>query len=207
MITQGNLWAQLKDRGNANIFDVQDSGAPTDGTSGTGVNVLGPGSTYVDSVTGVKYRNVGTLASPVFSQELQTIRVNITNAQIKAMRATPVTLVAAPGASKWIEFVGGYFLLKAGANVLTESTANIGIKYKDGSSTQISETVEMTGFIDQATNQITTIRTKLDGIVATAVYANQPLVAHNLGAGEFAGNAAADALLVAFISYRVWPTT
>lgn len=138
---------------------------------------------------------------------IQTAAVSLTNAQIKALRATPITLVAAPGASKFIEFIYATILLKAGANVLTESTANLAIKYKDGASTQISETVEATGFIDQAVDTLTTVRPKQDGIVATSIFSNQPIVLHNLGAAEYAGNAANDATLRVKVAYRVWPTT
>ncbi len=40
------------------------SGAPTDGTSGTGKGSAGPGSVYVDYAAGNWYLNKGTKASP-----------------------------------------------------------------------------------------------------------------------------------------------
>lgn len=129
--------------------------------------------------------------------------ISLTNAQIKALRATPITLVAAPGAGKSIEFISAVLFLTAGANVLTESTANLAVKYVDGSGTQISETIECTGFIDQAASTMTTGRAKLDGIAAQTACENKALVLHNLGAGEFGGNAAADALLRVKVAYRV----
>lgn len=190
------------------------SGAPTNGTSGTGANKANKGSKYFDYTNGSAYVNIGTRSSPTWiategsaNGVLRFAEVSLTNAEIKALRATPKTLVAAAGANTVLELVNGVLILKAGANVLTESTANLAVKYKDGSSTQISETVESTGFIDQAVDTLTTVRPKQDGIVATSIYANQPLVLHNLGAGEFAGNAAADATLRAKIAYRVWSTT
>jgi hypothetical protein len=66
----------------------------------------------------------------------------------------------------------------AGANVLTESTANLGIKFTDGSGVQVNETVECTGFIDQAANTETEARPKLDPIVAGSAAANKALVLH-----------------------------
>jgi hypothetical protein len=131
------------------------------------------------------------------------VEVTLTNAQIKAVRATPVQLVAAPGAGKRLKFMGAYLELIAGTNVLTESTANLGIKYTDGSGVQVNETVECTGFIDQAVNTETEARPKLDPIVASSASANKALVLHNLGAGEFGGNAAADATLKVKVWYSV----
>lgn len=131
------------------------------------------------------------------------VEVTLTNAQIKAVRATPVQLVAAPGAGKRLKFLGAFLKLVAGANVLTESTANLGIKFTDGSGVQVNETIECTGFIDQAVNTETEARPKLDPIVATTAAANAALVLHNLGAGEFAGNAAADATLKVKVWYSV----
>lgn len=50
----------------ANIWSVADAGAPVNGTSGTGVGMLGPGSVYTDTGTGFSYVNVGTISSPIW---------------------------------------------------------------------------------------------------------------------------------------------
>lgn len=50
----------------ANIWSVADAGAPVNGTSGTGIGMLGPGSTYTDLNTGFSYVNVGTINSPIW---------------------------------------------------------------------------------------------------------------------------------------------
>lgn len=44
------------------------SGAPTDGTSGTGAGKAGPGSLYVRTADGAVYANTNTKASPTWSQ-------------------------------------------------------------------------------------------------------------------------------------------
>jgi hypothetical protein len=137
----------------------------------------------------------------------QYVVVSLTNAQIKALRATPASMVGAPGAGRMIEFLSAVLLLKAGANVLTESTANLAFKYTNGAGVQVSQTVECTGFIDQAADTITSAEAKIDAIVAKSAADNAALVLHNLGGGEFAGNAAADATLKVRINYRVHLTT
>jgi hypothetical protein len=58
------------------------------------------------------------------------------------------------------------------------------VKYKDGPGVQVSQTIEATGFIDQAADTITYGLQKLDPIVARTNCENQPLVLHNLGAGD-----------------------
>lgn len=148
----------------------------------------------------------GKVVVPLLNQggaEFKFADVLVANAEIKALRATPKTLVPAPGAGKVLEFVSAVLQLKAGANVLTEATANLAIKYKDGTGVQVSQTIETTGFIDQAADQVTYGLVKLDPITARAGCENQPLVLHNLGAGELAGNAANDALLRVKVLYRV----
>src|SRR5689334_6754948 len=55
--------------------------------------------------------------------------VAISNAEIKALRASPKTLVAAPGAGKYLEFVSMTLFHDYGSNVLTESTDNMAVKY------------------------------------------------------------------------------
>ena len=148
----------------------------------------------------------GRFIAPIFNMggaDLKHADVLLTNAEIKALRATPKTVVAAPGSGKVLEFVSAVLQLKAGTNVLTESTANLAIKYKDGTGVQVSQTIETTGFIDQAADTVTYGLQKLDPIVARTNSENQPLVLHNLGAGEIAGNAAADARLAVKVLYRV----
>lgn len=129
--------------------------------------------------------------------------VSVTNAQIKALRATPKTLVAAPGSGKVLEFVSAVIKNSGGANALTETVDNMAIKYTDGSGAIVSEAIEATGFIDQTAATITNAIAKADAIVAYASAANQALVLHNTGDGEYGGNAAADVTLTVIVTYRV----
>jgi hypothetical protein len=135
--------------------------------------------------------------------DLKFADVLIANADLKALRAAPKTLVPAPGNGKVLEFLSAVLVLAAGSNVLVEATANLAVKYQNGAGVQVSQTIEMTAFIDQATHQVTYALAKPDPITARTGCENQPLVLHNLGAGEIAGNAANDATLRVKVAYRV----
>lgn len=130
---------------NNDIRTMQGSGAPTNGTNGTGAGIAGPGSTYFRRSNGAIYVNTNTIASPTWSQLgsiaaltsghifvgngsnvgtdvalsgdatlantgaltvapalIQHVQIALTAAQIKAMKTTPVQVLAAPGAGKAI---------------------------------------------------------------------------------------------------------
>lgn len=134
---------------------------------------------------------------------LHTVTVEVSSAELLALRATPKTLVAAPGAGSVLEFVSAVLLLDATATAYVESSADLGIRYTDGSGAQVSETIEATGFIDQTADTMTVARPKADPIVAATGAANQPLVLHNLGAGEYTTGTG---VLRVKVAYRVWET-
>lgn len=137
---------------------------------------------------------------------LRYAEVALTNAQIKALRATPATLVAAPGAGKYLEFVSAVLFLNYGSNALTESADNLAVRYNNGSGTIVSQAIECTGFIDQTADTSTNALPKIDAIASKAASENQALVLHNTGDGEFGGNAAADTVMRVKIAYRVHQT-
>jgi len=132
-----------------------------------------------------------------------TNHVTITAAQVKAIRATPITLVGAPGAGKVVQFISGLLYLDYGSEVFAETIDNLAIKYTNGSGAIVSQTIENTGFIDQAADTITSALPKVDAIVAAASGANQALVLHNTGDGEITGNASNDSVLDVYITYQI----
>lgn len=137
------------------------------------------------------------------SAVIKTATVVVTNAELKALRATQKTLVAAPGANKSIEFISAILKLNAGTEVLTESADNLSIRYTDGSGAKASVDIESTGFIDQAADTFTNAIPVKDTIVAAASALNQALVLDNDGDGEIAGNATGDATMTVHVVYRV----
>ncbi len=137
---------------------------------------------------------------------LQTRKITLEAADIKALKATPVELVPAPGAGKVLEFVGAVWFLDAGSEGLTETADNLGIEYDGGSAAAVAATVEMTGFIDQTADTMIRAVANDGGVDAAADVVNKNLALVNNGDGEFAGNASNDAKLIGFVTYRTHET-
>jgi hypothetical protein len=137
------------------------------------------------------------------SAEIRALETVLTSAQAKALRATPITVVPAPGAGKSLEFVSAILQLNYGGTNAFTGPQNLAIRYKDGANAQVSQNVTGTGFIDQTTDMVTNASPKVDGIATRAIAENQPLVLHNIGAAEITGNVAGDNLLHVKVLYRV----
>jgi hypothetical protein len=137
------------------------------------------------------------------SMQTLTKTVELTNADIKALAATPKELVAAPGADKVIEFVSLVLVLDYGSEVLAEPSApdDLAVEYDDGTGTQIA-TWDTTGFITASADTMELVNSADIAAVATATNANKNLVLINTG-GEYTGNASNDSTVTAIVSYRV----
>lgn len=138
--------------------------------------------------------------------ELRTVEVTLTSAQVKALRATPITLVPAPGAGRVNRFLGATLLLDYGSNGFTETADNLAVKYENGSGVAVSAAIETTGFLDQTADMLSQAIPVVDAIVAKTGCANKALVLHNTGDGEIAGNAANDSKLRVKVLYEVLTT-
>lgn len=138
------------------------------------------------------------LADPIL-----VTKVSLTNAEIKALRATAKELVPAPGPNKLLQFIGAILILNAGTEVLTESADNFAIKYDGSTAAAVSGVIETTGFIDQAADTVTNAIPVIDAVDASADIVNKNLALRNTGGDEIAGNVTADATMDVFISYRI----
>lgn len=134
----------------------------------------------------------------------QWAEVSITNAEMLALRATPKTLVAAPGAGKVIEFVSAQLFFDYTA-AYTETADNMAIRFNNGTGVIVSQAIEATGFVDATADTITNALPKIDAIAAKSGSENLALVLHNTGDGEYGGGNAANVIRVK-IAYRVWST-
>lgn len=142
---------------------------------------------------------------------MATVTKILTNAQVKALRATPISLVAAPGAGKVVLPVFCYVaLIYGGTNAFTAAANdNLSLKLKDGSGALLMSG-GVQAFIQNTASALTAM------VPGTAVGAtpnilktvgdNQALVIHNQTAGEIAGNAAGDNKITVTVGYMVMPS-
>lgn len=144
--------------------------------------------------------------TPISGTGIETyIDVTLTSAQILALNATPITVIAAPGASKAVVVTGAVAYKAAGtAYGGIAAGEDVSLRYTDGSGAMLA-VFEATGFLDQATAQ--TRYAYPQSAVATASVevtpvANAAIVAHMV-TGEITTGTSD---LVLRIFYRVIPT-
>lgn len=205
-----NPFAIMRGMADNYIGPFTNAGAPTNGTSGTFAGYAGPAAQLFDITNGISYINAGTRLSPVWMPNgglggVQTAEVTITNAEMLALRATPKTLVAAPGAGRLSHFVSAVLLFDRTA-VYTETADNMAVKYIDGSGTAISVAIESTGFVDAAADAVYFAEPIAGTVLGVkTLFENAALVLHNTGDGEFGGGNAANVVRVK-TTYRNWAT-
>lgn len=136
------------------------------------------------------------LGSSVLGDEnvLRYRDTTIAHAAILALRATPVSLVPAPGAGLLNVFHSAVLVSSVPTTVYTETTDNLAVRQVDGSGALVSEAIETTASILTSTGvKATSARAKLDQI---GLLLNVALVLHNTGDGEFGAGAAANTLKI-----------
>jgi len=148
--------------------------------------------------------NYNRLANSVVSDDLhpntiQMAEVAITAAEMLAIRATPITLVAAPDAGYALEFVSALFIYDYTA-AFTETDDNLAVRYTNGSGTVVSLTLDTTGLLDATADKMSTIQPLATDVLVTT---NAALVLHNTGNGELGGTGSPCRVKVA---YRVHAT-
>lgn len=130
---------------------------------------------------------------------LRTIEVAITSAQILAMRATPVALVAAPGAGKVLQFLGALLILDFGV-AYSENSGNTNLVVENATGTDVSEVLEATGFIDATADAM---RHMVPAILGSVLLANEGLYLKNAGSAEIITGTG---VMRAKVTYAVWDT-
>lgn len=131
---------------------------------------------------------------------LQQADVVLSSAELLDLFATPKSLVAAQGAGTIVEFVSALLAYEYNSIVYTIGTAgNLQVQYTDGSGAAASSTRAATGFIDQASDQLSL----LDKVSTTVVpVVNAALVLTCATASPTAG----DSPINISVYYRVHQT-
>jgi hypothetical protein len=106
----------------------------------------------------------------------------IGSAQVLALNATPQTLVAAPGAGKFLEFLGAYLFLDYATTAYNGIAAgeDLVVKYTNAAGAAVSTQVETTGFLDQTSDQLRVARPVGTDPAVLALASNAALVLHLL---------------------------
>lgn len=133
-------------------------------------------------------------------------RVSVTPAQLRALAATQITLVPAPGAGKVLELVTAHLWLDFGA-VAHDAPSNAGddlaIRYTDGSG-QIVASQEATSFINASSDAHRFLKAgaaPAATVTDVVPVSNAALVLDNVGIAEFGGTG--DSPLKIEVRYRV----
>lgn len=130
---------------------------------------------------------------------IQVASVSLTNAEIKALNATPKELVAAPGAGKVIEFIAATLFHDYGSEALTGNhVMTIGL---DDGTVAVAATIAHGDFAHKAADHVYSVKAAVafNDTAANTLNKNLALTA----AGDYAGNASNDTVWTVNVAYRV----
>lgn len=179
--------------GLANALVVaQNTGTVACGGAATVATTLG--------VTGLATATGGICSGNTTSYQ-KTDLVTVSNAEIKDLFANPKTLVASPGAGKYLEFISAQLMLDyGGTNAFTGANASV-IQYQT-SAIAASSSIAASGWIDATTD---TIAMAIPVAVAGGNKTSFEALALQLktATASYAGNAAANNTMRVNITYRV----
>jgi hypothetical protein len=121
------------------------SGAPTNGTSGTLANVAPPGSRLVNTATGTEYANLGTLASPTWTAVSGSLggQVSVANPVTAvgstrasaALISSSISVVATAASGTGVQVLAASALGIGASQTIYNNTANAIKVYAAGSDT------------------------------------------------------------------------
>lgn len=145
-----------------------------------------------------------SLAVDVATSFLAQATITLTSAQVLALRATPITVVAAPGAGKSVFFIAAQLKsIYGGTNAFT-NPQNLAIRYQNTTGTIVSNTITAAGFLDQTASEYQVVGVSASSTIASlTVVENHALVIHNTGASEITGNAAGDNTIKVTVTYAI----
>jgi hypothetical protein len=180
------------------------------GTTGNTISASAPNGALAQVVgfymTTTKIRFAIREESYVETAAIYTVNKTITSAQLLALNATPIEVVAAPSANKAI-IIEDVIATKAAGTAYAEGgqAKNLALRYTNGSG-DILASIESTGFLDQTTAQCRVASKVLPGIALStnlSPTAAAAVVIHQVYAAELATG---DSDLKLRVRYRVIDT-
>lgn len=127
--------------------------------------------------------------------------VSLTNAQLLAIRATPISVVPAPGNARILRQFSHAVLVASLTGAYTETSDDLVFRQTNGTGVILSDAVDSTGFLTATGFKANTVRRALNTI---GVLLNQAIVLHNSGDGELGGGNAANVLRIRVYYFDVF---
>ncbi|MEA2037482.1 MAG: hypothetical protein U9O94_08280, partial [Nanoarchaeota archaeon] len=191
------------DGGSMTAFDQQVSSTPVAGTEeGYAFKVDGNTIAKVyaeaDNAGGIQSKQLKIGTTGLFSTT-----ITLTTSQVNNLRATPIELVPAYGANTWIELVSVFLAYDYVTTAFTVAAGeDFVIEWADD--TDATASIETTGFIDQADDEVRWYPTVLSAGADPEATLNQGLQIFNTGAGETSDGGTST--LAVKVTYRVYTT-
>lgn len=152
--------------------------------------------------TGQVLTSNGAGVAPTYQNTILTATVVLTSAQVKAIRATPITIVSAAGAGTYISVLACRAKLTyGGTNVFTAAASQTILLYYNAA-TQVGTCMDNASIVAAANTTYSTSLTSLGSRAATLVE-NLPVNARNSIATEISGNAANNNTITIVVTYQV----
>jgi len=155
---------------------------------------IGHSAGSLTSTAGVNTLNIDTAESMI-----RTATVAVSSGEIKALNAAPKELIAAPGAGKYIDFLGAVIALDYGTVTYDDAGADGNLQIRYDAATVVSLTVEGNGLIDATEDAATTAKPLATDVT---MLANKKIELFN-DAAEYTGGAGGDGVLKVIINYRI----
>lgn len=183
-------------------FNVENA---TSGNFTLGVKNVGGTAVDVPAGQRAEFLWTGSVFVPA-DTSVQVARVQLTAAQILDLADTPVELVAAPGAGKYLEFLGAVLMLDHAGTGFAETADNLEVHYENEAGAAASAVIEMTGFIDQVADTLIEARPLATAVArAKTAVENKALVLTNIN-DDFTDAGTTTSVLRVATRYRVLST-
>ena len=191
--------------GNAgDVVGWDEDGDPYGGTAGTGAAttaladadfLIGTLTAALTATAGVAKVELNTYGS------VQMKLTKLTAAQIKALAATQIELIPAPGADRITQVLGIQMILDYGSEVLAEPSApdDLEVVYDAAGGTSIADVIG--DFVISSADTIAQPQIKDIAGAAATTMVNKAVVLDNTG-GEYTGNATGDTVLIVVCTYK-----